>query len=189
MAKVKLNPIVESVRGQVGDLVFRNLRGDTILSSKPDFSGVEATAGQTANRNRFRQAVAYGQLVMADDNARELYEEAAERKGKPAFALMVADFMNVPSIDEVDLSQYGGQENDRIIIRTTDDFGVEEVSIMITDANGAELESGDAELDQSLGRWVYTGQTDLTTGTAIRVIVSVSDRPGGVNTSEFGKNI
>ncbi len=179
MAKVKLNPIVEQVRGQVGDLVFRNLRGDTILSSKPDFSGVQATEQQIEHRERFKRAVAYGRMVMADNETRELYEQAADRKGTPAFALTVADFMNAPAIDEVDVSDYGGQTGDPIYIRTHDDFGVQRVDVNVSNGSGTVLEDGQAVVDAGTGRWVYLGQTNLATGTTIRIEVSASDRPGG----------
>lgn len=189
MAKVKLNPIVESVRGGVGDLVFRKLNGDTVLSGKPDFTNVVASPDQEAHRTRFKQAVAYGRMVLADEDAREDYDEAALVKGKSAFALMVADFMNAPSIDEVDVSEYGGLANQFIYIRTSDDFTVEEVQVRILDINGAELESADADFDSETNRWVYESQTNLTPSTTIRIEVTVTDRPGGTTTIEQSKNI
>jgi len=38
MAKVRLNPILEQVRGKVGDLVFKRSGEEVIISRKPDFS-------------------------------------------------------------------------------------------------------------------------------------------------------
>ena len=38
MAKVRLNPILEQVRGQVGDLVFKRSGENVVISRKPDFS-------------------------------------------------------------------------------------------------------------------------------------------------------
>ena len=40
MARVKLNPILEQVRGQVGDLVFKRYGEGVIISRKPDLEGV-----------------------------------------------------------------------------------------------------------------------------------------------------
>lgn len=189
MAKVKLNPIVESVRGGVGDLVFRKLNGDTVLSGKPDFTNVVATPDQEAHRARFKQAVAYGRMVLADNDAREDYDEAAQVKGKSAFALMVADFMNAPSIDEVDVSEYTGHSGDFIYIRTSDDFTVEEVQVRILDNTGVEVESNEADFDSETNRWVYEGQSNLTLGTTIQIEVSVTDRPGGTTVQGQSKNI
>lgn len=63
MAKVKLNPILEQIRGQVGDLVFKRYGDETIISRKPDMSDLEPSAAQLAAQNRFRQAALYGKMV------------------------------------------------------------------------------------------------------------------------------
>ena len=73
MAKVTLNPILERVRGQVGDLVFKRYEDEVVISRKPDFEDPESTAAQLAHRERFREAALYGKLVMADPEAKALY--------------------------------------------------------------------------------------------------------------------
>ena len=42
MAKVKLNPILEGIRGQVGDLVFKHYGDEVVISRKADLSGSRA---------------------------------------------------------------------------------------------------------------------------------------------------
>jgi len=54
MAKVKLNPILEQVRGQVGDLVFKRYGEEVVISRKPDLEGREPTPAQAAQRERSR---------------------------------------------------------------------------------------------------------------------------------------
>ena len=63
MAKVKLNPVLEQIRGQVGDLVFKRYGDETIISRKPDMSDREPSEAQLAAQNRFRQAALYGKMV------------------------------------------------------------------------------------------------------------------------------
>ena len=36
MAKVKFNPVLEQIRGQVGDLVFKHYGDEVIVGRKPD---------------------------------------------------------------------------------------------------------------------------------------------------------
>jgi hypothetical protein len=55
MAKVKLNPVMEQMRGKIGDLVFRRYEDRVIVARKPDHDGQVATAIQTGQRERFRQ--------------------------------------------------------------------------------------------------------------------------------------
>ena len=190
MAKVKLNPIVDELRGQLGDLVFREINGQTILSRKPSLNGNEPSADQAAQRERFRQAVAYGRFTMANDDTRELYDEASNRKGIPAFALTVADFLNPPSINEVDLAAYNGQVGGMIKIITTDDFGVVNVQVQIMDQQGDIIESGSAfETQANTGRWEYTATAAVPAGTAVSIQVTATDRPGGVAVSVNNKSL
>src|SRR5258706_15444776 len=71
--KIKLNPMFEEARGKLGDLVFREVRGETVASRKPSMSG-EPTVDQAAHRERFKLAAAYGKSVMADNNMPALFE-------------------------------------------------------------------------------------------------------------------
>lgn len=188
MAKTKLNPILEQVRGQVGDLVFREVQGETVLSRKPDLSGVVVTEAQTAARERFRQATLYGKMVMADPTTKAIYEEEAKAKGQPVFSLTVADFFNAPSVDEVDLSAYAGKVGDQITIQAHDDFEVVGVTVAIANASGQAIEDGPAtETPAKSGRWVYTAKQAVPTGTQVRVTVTAEDRPGHTGTKEASK--
>jgi hypothetical protein len=142
---------------------------------------VAPTAAQLAQRERFRQAALYGKIVMADAEAKAIYEEAAKEKGQPVFSLTVADFFNAPSVDEVDLSGYTGAAGDKIVVRASDDFEVTGVHVAVTQADGAAIEEGAAvETPAESGRWIYTATAAVTTGTTVRIAVTASDRPGGM---------
>jgi hypothetical protein len=124
-------------------------------------------------------------MVLADPEARALYEEAAAAEGKPIFSLTVADFFNAPTVDEVDVSAYTGAAGDEIVVTAADDFDVAEVQVALTDDGGAELESGAAaETPADSGRWVYTATMDVAAGTTVRIAVTALDRPGGVGSGE-----
>jgi hypothetical protein len=190
MARVKLNPILEQVRGQVGDLVFKRYGDDVVISRKPDMDSLMPTDRQVAARDRFKQAALYGRVAMADPETKTLYEAAAKAKGQPVFSLMVADFFHAPSVDEVDMSGYGGQIGDRIGVRAHDDFAVASVALTLTDGNGVTLESGPAVEDPpNSGQFVYTATRVVAAGTAVSVRVVVTDRPGTETTAEESKMV
>jgi len=93
MAKIKLNPIIEQARGQLGEMVFRRTHsGGTSLIRKPDMSKVVWSEAQTAHRERFKQAVASARAALTDPQVRAHYEQEAARKGKRAFDLAVSDY-------------------------------------------------------------------------------------------------
>jgi len=188
MAKVKLNPILEQIRGKVGDLVFKRYNDEVIISQKPDFSDRELSEAQIAAQGRFRQAALYGKIALADLETKAIYEAAAKAKGDPVFSLTIADFFNAPSVEEIDLSAYSGAAGDEIIIMARDDFVVMGVQVALNDGDGNPIESGAAvENPVDSGRWVYTATADVDTGTTVRIAVTAEDRPGGTGEGEGEK--
>lgn len=177
--KVKLNPAFEGMSGTLGEIVFREVRGRTVVSRKPDTANDQPTVGQVAHRERFKLAAAYGKSVMADAALRPLYEEAARRKNVPVFSVTVADYFNAPVIGEIDLSQYTGARDSVITVPATDDFGVQSMQVIISDDQGNHIESGAAqETAQGSGRWVYIAQSSPVASTLV-VKAIATDRPSG----------
>ena len=189
--KIKLNPMFEQASGALGDLVFREVNGKTVLSRKASTSGLEPSAAQSAHRGRFRLAAAYGKFAMANQATREVYDTVSEQKGIPAFALTVADFLNLPSVDQVDMSAYNGQIGNNIAIITSDDFGVVNVHVTITDdSNNAVIQSGNAiEYPVGTGHWNYGASVAVPAGTTVTVKVTATDRPGGIAVSNNTKTL
>jgi len=188
MPKAKLNPILEQVRGKVGDLVFKRYGDETVISRAPDTQGREWTEAQLAHREQFRQAALYGKMVLADPATRTIYEEAAEAKGKPVFSLTVADFFHLPSVDEIDLSEYAGKVGDEIGIRAHDDFQVVAVHVALSKQDGTAIESGNAvETPPASGHWVYKATVAVPTGTPVRIAVTAEDRPGHTGVKQVEK--
>lgn len=97
MAKVTLNPILEGLRGKVGDLVLKRYGDGTIISPKPTVTG-EPTEGQVAHRDRLVDAIVYGTAGMADPEAKAFYDEATRaRKSstEPASICLPSDLSTV----------------------------------------------------------------------------------------------
>lgn len=180
MARVRLNPIVDRVQGAFGDIVFRTFDGKTVISRKPAPSGQPPTPGQEAQRIRFREASFYGRVVMADPQARAFYEAVATQRKKPVFSVIIADFLNAPTVTSIDDSAYTGATGDPLLIQAQDDVEVTGVSVTITDDGGTVLESGPATADE--WRWRYEAQTDVPSGTTVTITATAMDRPG--NTGE-----
>jgi len=188
--KVKLNPAFEGMSGKLGEMVFREVRGRTVVSRKPALNGSEPTPGQTDHRERFKQAVAYGKSVMADPETRLLYEAAAKNKDMPVFALTVADFFNAPVIHEVDLTEYHGQMGNQIKIITGDDIGVIQVGVHITDLQNTPLEEGNAvETSPGSGHWIFTTTTNVSPLPSVNIRVVATDRPGGTAVKTVTKSV
>jgi hypothetical protein len=93
MAKVILNPLLDGLHGRVGNLVFRRTStGKTTMYARPEKSQRIASEAQKAQRERFKQAVAYAYAAMAEPNVRAHYEEQAAKVKKTPFSLAVSDY-------------------------------------------------------------------------------------------------
>ncbi|HNB41946.1 MAG TPA: hypothetical protein PLG52_10630 [Anaerolineales bacterium] len=92
MAKVKLNPALQQIRGRLAGFVYRIRYGEQTISKSPDMSKVKWSAAQVEHRRRFKLAVAYAHLAMGDEKVRLQYMAEAAEKGKRPFDLAVSDY-------------------------------------------------------------------------------------------------
>ena len=182
MAKVDLNPIFDTVRGKVGDLVLKRY-GDGVVMARAGESSQPKSAAQLAHQERFRAATEYGKGALMNPARRALYAAAARQRGLPVFATMVADFFNSPSILMVDATEYTGQAGSRVTVLADDDFAVARVQVVIATAPASGtpqiVEQGAAvETPVDSGRYYYTATQAAPANTPLRITVSVTDLPG-----------
>jgi hypothetical protein len=183
MANVKLNPVVERMRGRIGDLVFKRVRGKSYVARTPERSGRGFNAAQQAHQERFRLAVQYGKAALAVPQTRVLYETIAKHRQQPVFSLTIQDYFIPPSVDDIDLSTYDRTAGSTIGIRASDVVEVVGVNVTISDPTGATLEQGAASVSTTEpGRWVYTATTSIPSGIQVRVEATATDRPGNKTT-------
>jgi len=93
MAKTTLHPMLQRLKGKMGNAVFRRSHtGEISLTKLPDMSRVKWSDAQQAHRQRFKEAVAYARAAMADETVRAKYVEIAARQGKRPFDMAVSDY-------------------------------------------------------------------------------------------------
>jgi rRNA maturation endonuclease Nob1 len=180
MAESKNNIITHGLSGKVGNLiVFRVRNGKTYVASKPKDRTGELSDAQKDHQKRFQQAVIYAKSALTNPETKQAYKDAAS-DGESAYNVAVADFMNAPDIEEIDLSKYTGKVGDTIAITVTDDFMVQEVAVTILNADGTEVEHGLAQPGIGGLQWIYTASATNDSLDGDKVIISASDLPGHI---------
>ncbi|MGC3977454.1 MAG: hypothetical protein QM751_04020 [Paludibacteraceae bacterium] len=180
MAESKNNIITHGLSGKVGDLiVFRNRNGKTFVSGKPRPSTGEPTEAEKEHQKFFQQAVIYAKSALANPATKQAYKDAAAG-GESAYNVAVADFMNAPDIDTIDLGKYTGKVGDIIVVTVTDDFKVAEVSVTILNEDGSEVEHGLAQSAAGGLQWLYTATAANSSLSGDKIIIEVSDLPGHI---------
>lgn len=94
MPKVKLNPVIDELRGKTGNLVFRRSpNGDIHLIKRADMSKVKWSDAQKASHLRFKDANIYAKAAMADPKVRARYEKIAAKAGRKAYFVAISDYL------------------------------------------------------------------------------------------------
>jgi len=179
------NLITKYFSGRVGDIVLRNYGGKSVMSKRPDCSKVIRSERQSANNDRFKKAVKYGQYAIRTPELLKQYTKI-KKSNQSAYNAAVSDFLLHPKIEAIDIGGYIGVQGNKIGIRAWDKYKVESVSVLIMNKMGQIIEKGAAVSRPLSGglEWDYIATQDNLDYKGGRVIVRVSDLPGNVVQAE-----
>ena len=184
MARSKENVLTHGMSGKIGDIiVFRNVNGNTIVAKAPAKSKSKASEKQLLQRERFLEAAIYSKSVQLDPELKALYESSLI-EGKTVYIMAMTDFLNSPTIKNVEINNYSGSGGSTIAMRVTDDFMVKQVEVTITNLSGGTLEQGNAALQPNGLDWHYITTSD-STGEVGKIIITATDNPGNISRKEI----
>jgi hypothetical protein len=176
MAKALLNSVFGGFSGKSGNLVFRQLRGQTIIAQPPDVTTRKPSPAQMARQGRFAEANAYAKRVLADPLQRRSYAALAEERNRKVDTMVIGDFLTPPVVEEIETSGYQRKPDGLIRVLAIDDVEVVSVEVSIKTADGVAIESGPAE--KFHGVWQYAATAAVPNGTALTITATAKDRPG-----------
>ena len=180
MATTENNYVTHGLRGQVGGLfVFKTVNGKTIVAAPPRKSHHEPTEKQLKQQNLFQEAAIYGKTVMVTPKLSALYKTAVPQGGS-VYKVALADFLNAPKINEIDVSNYVGNPGNTIRIRAIDDFMVANVEVTIYNVEGSIVESGQAIKEANGVDWLFTVTVKNDSLTGDKIVVRAFDITGNV---------
>jgi hypothetical protein len=142
MATVYRNALTRDISGAIGNIVFRQIRGKTIVCNKPDRLSKQSKQ-QRENRSRFKAATYWAKAQMLDPEKKAYYWRKAKKLKLPnAYTAAVSDYMRKGEIKEIDTKQYKGKAGDVIKLKIRKkDFAVRKVEVMILSGDGNFIES------------------------------------------------
>ncbi len=95
MAKVRLHPLFEQLRGKMKGIVFRlSHNGKISAYASPDMSRVKWSTAQLAQRERMAEASAYAKAAIADPHIRAIYAQRSMemKKNNRPYDMAVMDY-------------------------------------------------------------------------------------------------
>lgn len=92
MSKIRLKFAIHEINGTLYEVDPRPIhQKEIIVTERTPRSSVEPTEAQKAQRQLFKQAVAYATAVLSDPQLRARYEEMAKQQGKRPRGAAMAD--------------------------------------------------------------------------------------------------
>jgi hypothetical protein len=178
------NVITREYSGRVGDIVFRNYGGKSVMAKRPDCSKVIKTARQIEFMNKFAKAVKYGQYVLKNPAHCKYYSK--KRPDLNPYNSAISDYLSKPVVERVDVSGYQGLPGNIVTVSVWDRWSIEGVDMVVFNALGEIIEYGAAFPRQFSGNteWEYTATVVNVDYKSSRILVLVKDRPGNVVEAE-----
>ncbi|MGC3942989.1 MAG: hypothetical protein QM762_00385 [Chryseolinea sp.] len=175
------NSAVGGASGKLGNnFCYRQLpNGQTLMANKPS-KREKLSDKQEIVVNRFSLATYYAKMKTAIPEFKALYKTGINKQELilSAYNVAIQDFLNVPTIEDVDVKDYTGQPGQLIRVRAFDDFKVTSVTVTITDINNVVIETGEAIARGKKGLWRYTTTVNIPNVRGTQIWASAKDLPG-----------
>ena len=180
MAIIQSNALVKGLSGSIGSLVFRQVRGKTILAGKGNVSRKQSEK-QRENRSKFQCASRFAKAAMLDEDKKAYYWRKAKKMKLPnAYTAAISDYMRKAEIKVVDTRGYKGRVNDVIRVSVfKKDFEVSKVEVRLKYSDGALIESGMC-CKADKGLFVYKAISSADVNRSVIVDITVYDKGGRV---------
>jgi hypothetical protein len=108
MAIVKNNQLTKALSGRIGNLVFRQRNGKTVVYSLP-CAYPPPTANQQIRRHQFAKAVSLAKIAINDEIQRAFFKSIA-RKGQSVYHAALSYFLKNGNADKINLQTPSSQK-------------------------------------------------------------------------------
>lgn len=184
MKRTVFNSISSGASGNFMDqVVLRTSKdGKQTLAKLPAKNKGPVHPNVQENRDRFQQAIDYGDSVKRVPQWKSRYEEVLGF-GANVYQAAVKDFLTPPTVGTINNVDYTGAAGGEFMAVIRDDVKVKSAGFELFNANGDLLESGPAE-ERSEGSWWYVATYENATLTGTKLVVTATDLPGNVTVKE-----
>ena len=98
MARSTDNIVTHGLSRKVDQFVFRQRHGKTVVARVP-CKYPPPTAVQELKQNKFKEAIVYAKMILADPHIKQLYKARA-KPGQTAHNVAIAEFMRNPGQEQ-----------------------------------------------------------------------------------------
>ena len=135
------SPLHRNISGAIGDLIFRNYNGKTVVSLRPVYKNETNTEARRKSRGRFRDATDFASIAMEDPKKKAYYQQKARQLKLPnAYTAAITDFLRKARVKVVTRSSFAAKQGDEIKIKVTKKaYEVKKITAILYNAQGEVL--------------------------------------------------
>jgi hypothetical protein len=130
-----------TVSGAIGDLIFRQYNGKTIVSVRPVYKNETNTEGRRQLRGRFRDATMHASHAMEDPKKKAYYQQKARQLKLPnAYTAAITDYLRKAKVVAMTRSSFSAKRGDEVIIKLIKStFKISQIKVILCNQNGEVL--------------------------------------------------
>ena len=126
--------------GAIGDLIFRQYNGKTVVSRRPVYMNESNTEGRRKLRDRFREATEYAVQAMEDRKLKSYYQQKAKQLKLPnPYTAAITDYLRKAKVRAITSSSFAGKKGNFIRITFSKAFSISGVTARVFDNAGTVL--------------------------------------------------
>jgi hypothetical protein len=130
-----------TVRGAIGDLVFRQYNGKTVVSARPVYKNETNTEARRQLRGRFRDATMHASNAMEDPKKKAYYQQKARQLKLPnAYTAAITDYLRKAKVVAMTRSSFSAKKGDEVIIKLLKSaFKIGQIKVILCSQQGEVL--------------------------------------------------
>lgn len=104
--------ITRNLRGAVGDLIFRNYNGKTVVSPRPVYKNESNTPARKQARGQFRDATWFARTAMSNVKLKAYYTQKAKQLKLPnAYTAAITDYLRKAKVTAFTRSSFSPKKD------------------------------------------------------------------------------
>ena len=129
--------LTRNLRGTVGDLIFRNYNGKTVVSPRPVYKNESNTPGRKQARGHFREATWFARIAMRDAKQKLYYKQKAKQLKLPnAYTAAITDYLRKAKVLVSTRSSFSPKKGAAINIIVSKAFKVDKANAILLNEKG-----------------------------------------------------
>jgi hypothetical protein len=161
-----------TITGAIGDLVFRQYNGKTVVSVRPVYKNETNTEGRRQLRDRFRQATFHASHAMEDPKKKAYYQQKARQLKLPnAYTAAITDFLRKAKVTAMTRSSFSAKKGEIILIRLSKSvFKITKVKATMCNHQGEILSEQNLTRATDKGTFYFTLTDDFPDYDTLKIV-------------------